>query len=160
MPFDIEIDKLTNSIENALTEEVFPTEVSRLFGKDTRQVKRLDWQFNWHQEIKDVTRQVYKLTTVNNPAIIHGMISLSDKKDHIFMELIENARFNKGKKKQYNGVAGNLVAYGCKLSFEKKYDGIVSFVAKTKLIDHYRQTLGPKYLPETECTLIPVNRWP
>src|ERR1700722_10139609 len=140
MPFDIEIDKLTNSIENALTEEVFPTEIGRLSGKDRGQVKKTDWQFNWHQEIKDETREVYKLSTVNNPSIIHGLISLSDKKDHIFMELIESAKFNKGKKKQYKGVAGNLVAYGCKMSFERRYNGVVSFVSKTKLIEHYQVT--------------------
>jgi hypothetical protein len=42
--------------------------------------------------------EIDKLTTVNNPAIIHGLISLSDKTDHIFMDLIERAKFNKGKK--------------------------------------------------------------
>ena len=60
------------------------------------------------------------------------------------MNLIENASFNKGKKKLYKGVAGNLVAFACKTSFEKKYDGVVSFVAKTQLIEHYKQTLGAK----------------
>jgi hypothetical protein len=30
------------------------------------------------------------------------------------------------------------------MSFEKKYNGVVSFVAKTKLIEHYQQTLGAK----------------
>ena len=58
------------------------------------------------------------------------------------MDLIETAKFNKGKQKLYNGVAGNLVAFACKMSFELKYDGIVSFVAKTQLIDHYKTTLG------------------
>lgn len=144
MPFDIEIDKLTNSIENTITEEVFDTEISRLTGKDNKQVKKADWQFDWHSEMNDGSREVYKLTTVNNPAVIHGLISLSDKKDHIFLDLIESAKFNKGKKKQYHGVPGNLVAYGCKLSFERKYDGVVSFVAKTILVEHYRLTLGAK----------------
>ena len=30
------------------------------------------------------------------------------------------------------------------MSFEKKYDGVVSFIAKTQLIEHYEQTLGAK----------------
>jgi hypothetical protein len=30
------------------------------------------------------------------------------------------------------------------MSFELKYDGIVSFIAKSKLIEHYQQTLGAK----------------
>lgn len=84
------------------------------------------------------------MTTQNNQKIIQGLISLTDKGDHIFMDLIESAKFNKGKSKLYNGVAGNLVAFACKTSFEKGYDGVVSFLAKTQLIDHYLETLGAK----------------
>jgi len=61
------------------------------------------------------------------------------------MDLIESAKFNKGKSKLYRGVAGNLVAFACKLSFERKYDGVVSFIAKTQLVKHYEQTLGAKF---------------
>lgn len=60
------------------------------------------------------------------------------------MDLIESAKFNKGKNKLYKGIAGNLVAFACKLSFEKRYGGIVSFISKTQLIQHYEQTLGAK----------------
>ena len=81
---------------------------------------------------------------MQNPGIIHGLISISDKGDHLFMDLIESSKFNKGKSKLYKGVAGNLVAFACKLSFEKKYEGVVSFVAKTQLISHYQNTLGAK----------------
>ncbi len=31
-----------------------------------------------------------------------------------------------------------------KLSFEKKYEGVVSFIAKTQLIKHYQESLGAK----------------
>lgn len=141
---DFWVDKLTNSIENTISGEVFDTAVTLLTSKDSKQIKRKDWTFNWHAELKAQVRQVYKLTTVQNPDIIQGLISLTDKGDHIFMDLIESATFNKGKKKLYSGVAGNLVAYACKLSFGKGYDGVVSFIAKTQLIEHYRQTLGAK----------------
>ena len=30
------------------------------------------------------------------------------------------------------------------MAFEKKYDGVVSFIAKTQLIEHYEQSLGAK----------------
>ncbi len=141
---DFEIDKLTNSIENAISGEVFDTLIVKLKPTDGKSIKKTDWAFNWNNEIKDKTKQVYKLTTVSNPTIIHGLISLTDKGDHIYMDLIESAKFNKGKGKLYRGVAGNLVAFGCKMSFEKKYDGIVSFIAKTQLVKHYEQTLGAK----------------
>lgn len=139
---DFEVDRLTNSIENAVSGEVFDTLIVKL--TDGKEIKKNDWVFNWHIEIKDRTKQVYKLTTTNNPTIIHGLISLTDKGDHIFMDLIESAKFNKGKNKLYRGVAGNLVAFGCKMSFELNYEGVVSFIAKTQLIPHYEQTLGAK----------------
>jgi hypothetical protein len=37
---------------------------------------------------------------------------------------------------------GNLIAFACKVSFEKGYDGFIAFDAKTSLIRHYEQTLN------------------
>ena len=139
---DFEVDRLTNSIENAISGEVFDTLIVKL--TEGKEIKKNEWTFNWQSEIKDKTKQVFKLTTISNPTIIQGLISLTDKGDHIFMDLIESAKFNKGKNKLYRGVAGNLVAFGCKMAFKLKYNGVVSFIAKTKLITHYEQTLGAK----------------
>lgn len=82
------------------------------------------------------------MVTKENPKVIQGLLCLEDRNDHIYMHLLENAKFNKGKGKVYVGVAGNLVAYACKLSFEKGYDGFIAFESKTKLIKHYTETLG------------------
>ena len=162
---DFEVDKLTNSIENAISGEVFDTLITLLKITDSKQIKKAEWVFNWQTELKDKTRQVYKLTTINNPTVIHGFISITDKGDHIFMDLIESAKINKGKNKLYRGVAGNLVAFACKLSFEKGYDGVVSFIAKTQLISHYEQTLGAKLFGgnrmfiDTKEALILTNKY-
>ena len=117
-PLDFVIDKLTNSVENTSTGEVFNTEIVRLTLKDLKQIHKAEWQFDWTKEIKDKTKEVYKLTTVNNSTIIQGLISIEDKQDHIFMHLIESAKFNKNKNKVYLGVPGNLVAYACKVSVD------------------------------------------
>ena len=58
------------------------------------------------------------------------------------MHLLENAPFNVGKGKLYEGAAGNLIAHACKVSFQQGFDGFVGFMAKTKLIKHYENTLG------------------
>ena len=63
--FDIEIDKLTNSIENRTDGNVFETEVIQLFAKDKRQIKKADWRFNWHTELLSENRKVYKLVVCN-----------------------------------------------------------------------------------------------
>ena len=144
--FDIEIDKLTNSIENVISGEVFQTECVLLKSISGKTNKQFDWNFNWNAEIKNPKKEVYKLVTVSNPLIVHGLISISDDGDHVFMHLIESAAFNRGRKKLYRGVAGNLIAFACKISFEKNYDGVVAFEAKTKLIEHYKQSLGAKHI--------------
>lgn len=90
---DFEIDGLTNSIENAISGEVFETSIVQI--TDGKEIRKSEWVFNWQREIKDKSRQVYKLTTISNPTIIQGLISLTDKGDHIFMDLIESAKFNK-----------------------------------------------------------------
>ena len=143
------IDKLTNSIENVVTGEVFDTEVESISIADTKQIVALDWQFKWRKELKDETKNVYKLTTVNNPGIIQGLLSIEDKEDHIFMHLIESSKFNKGKSKVYLGVPGNLVAFTCKVSVDKGYEGFVAFDAKTALIKHYQETLGATHFKGT-----------
>jgi hypothetical protein len=137
-----EVDKLTNSIENIVTGEVFDTEIEKLFQNDQKQILQSDWQFDWIRELNDKTKAVYKLTTVNNPTIIQGLLSIEDKHDHVFMHLIESAKFNKGKGKVYLGVPGNLVAYACKVSVDMGYEGFLAFDAKTSLIKHYEESLG------------------
>ena len=145
-PFNIEIDKLTHSIENAITGDSFKTNVLELNPKDIKSLKKSDWLFDWKAEAKQSDKTVYKLVIADNAAIIQGLISLQDRGDHIFMPLIESNKFNRGTKKVYFGVPGNLVAFACKLSFDKAYRGYVSFESKSRLIEHYQKTLGAHIL--------------
>jgi len=140
---DFIVDKLTNSIQNTISGDSFATEVLRLTKADLKQVtKKNGWNFNWKIELEDNTKEVFKLTIPNNPNIIQGLLSLTLEADHVYMHLLENALFNIGQNKLYEGVAGNLVAHACKISFQKGFDGFVGFTAKTKLIEHYQKTLG------------------
>ena len=110
---------------------------------DLRQItKKNGWSFNWKSELEDNTKEVYKLTITNNPNIIQGLLSFTVQPDHLYMDLLESAPFNRGRNKLYEGVAGNLVAYACKVSFQQGFEGYISFTSKTKLIDHYKKTLG------------------
>ncbi|MDR0618690.1 MAG: hypothetical protein LBG17_02200 [Bacteroidales bacterium] len=131
---DFIIDKLTNSIENVVTGDNFATNVLRISKHDLQNIsKEKGWKFDWKSEITP-SNDVYKLVIEQNVNIIQGLISISVKSDHIFMNLLENAPFNAGKTKIYQGIAGNLVAYACKLAFLYGFDGYVGFIAKTKLI--------------------------
>lgn len=135
---------LTGTIQHSLTGETFGTCISCLESTKRQQIRSIDWIFNWHSELCRKDRQVLKIELLQEPSTVQGLVSLTDKGDHIYMHLIENASWNKGKNKLYCGVAGNLVACACKLSFDLKYDGIVSFVPKTQLVEHYQKTLGAK----------------
>jgi hypothetical protein len=140
---DIDIDGLTNSIENAVTGDRFQTETSLLEKNDLRIItKKRNWVFDWSKEFRNPDTEIYKLTIVGNPGIIQGVVSIENKPDHIYMRLIENAPFNKSKSKMYIGVPGNLVAFVCRLSLQRGHEGNVSFRSKSQLVPHYAETLG------------------
>ena len=134
---DFIIDRLTNSILNRISGDSFRTEVILLGKTDLKNIStKNDWNFNWKSEVNDIRKEVYKLTISNNQSIIQGLLSISIENDHVYINLLENAPFNIGKNKLYEGVAGNLVAYACKISFQKGFEGYVAFTAKTNLIKH------------------------
>jgi hypothetical protein len=140
---DFEVDELTNSIVNTITGDSFPTEVSPITPEDLARIRKdKTWLFDWGKEYKKANCRVYKLTVEYNPHIIQGLACFEVMQDHVFMHLIESACFNRGAQKMYKGVMGNLVAFGCKLSFEKGFEGCLSFIAKTALIQHYIDSLG------------------
>ena len=163
---DFEIDKLTNSIENVITGDSFQTEISILQNSDLKSLtKKNGWLFNWNEEFKNPIRDIYKLTILGNSKIVQGLVSLEVKSDHVYMHLVENAPFNKGQTKVYTGVAGNLVAYACKLSFQRGHDGNVSFLSKSQLVEHYEKTLGAFHfggrimIIETKSALKLINKY-
>ncbi len=81
------------------------------------------------------------------------------------MHLVESAPFNKGKQKLYSGVPGHLVAFACKLSFQRGNEGNVAFVSKSQLVDHYVKSLGAFHfggrlmIVETGAAMKLINRY-
>lgn len=140
------VDRLTDSILNTISGDSFLTEISVLTKTDLKNItSKNGWNFDWKSEFNDLEKEIYKLTIVNNPSIVQGLLSINIESGYVFMNLLESAPFNIGKNKLYEGVAGNLVAYACKVSFQKGFEGFVTFTAKTALIDHYEKTLGAQH---------------
>ena len=81
------------------------------------------------------------------------------------MHLIESAKLNKNNGKTYLGVPGNLVAYACKVSVDKGYQGFLAFDAKTELIKHYQESLyathfrGLRMFIETKAALKLISQY-
>lgn len=163
---DFVVDKLTNSIENVVTGDSFATDITLISSADLKSVtKKNGWAFDWKDELKQPKRDVYKLTIVNNQTVIQGLISLEVKSDHVYMHLVESAPFNKGKTKIYAGVPGNLVAFACKLSFQRGHEGNISFFSKSQLVQHYIDSIGAMHINgrlmiiDTNAALKLINKY-
>lgn len=88
------IDRLTNSILNTISGDSFQTEVIRLGKSDLKLItKTKGWNFNWNQEFDEIKKEVYKLTILNNPSIIQGLLSVTIEQDHVFMDLLKSAPY-------------------------------------------------------------------
>ena len=149
-----------------ITGDSFATDISLLTLNDLKAITAKNkWLFDWKAEFARPERDVYKLTIVNNTTIIQGLLSLEVKIDHVYMHLLESSPFNKGNEKVYSGVPGNLVAYACKLSFQRGQEGNVSFISKTQLVEHYEKTLGAFHfggrimIIETQSALKLINKY-
>lgn len=149
---DIEIDELTNSIKELATGKELKTQLVRLSKSHSKEIKKRAWFFDWHAELADEQRCVFKLVTLESPSDIQGLICVEDLGDHIQAHLMERA-FYVQKLRLFSGVPGNLMAYACKLSFERGYEGFVSFVSKMDLVDHYIETLGAEILRGTKMVI-------
>lgn len=147
MELGFEIDKITESIENAETGENLDTLVLPVTQADLKEITQKNgWLFDWKLEYNQTGHQLYKLVAEQEPKTVQGLVSFEKLDDHVYMHLIENAPFNIGKRKKYIGVCGNLTAFGCKMSKEYGFDGVIVFESKTALIPHYEKTLGAVHL--------------
>ena len=73
-----------------------------------------------------------------------GLISISEVPEEfrIHINLIESSIENKGKEKKFDKIPGCLIGFVCRMSFLKGYEGFVSLIPKTVLIDHYHSKYG------------------
>ena len=143
MVLDFEVDKITESIEDAETGESLDTLVLPFTKADLKETtKKNGWLFDWKLEYNQTGHQLYKLVAEKEPHAIQGMVSLEKMEDHVYMRLVESAPYNRGKGKKYLGVCGNLTAFGCKLSKDLGFNGVIGFDPKTALIPHYLKNAG------------------
>jgi hypothetical protein len=65
------IDKITRSIEDALTGLSLDTDVKAVVSSDLEEVlKKNGWKFSWKMEIKYKDRQLYKLVIRDDDVIL------------------------------------------------------------------------------------------
>lgn len=107
-------------------------------------LKRADkserFAFNWEAECD---KMVYKLA-LESPDEVVGLIAMEDIPHELRIDInvLEASIENVGGDKMYEGIAGCLIAYACRLAFLKGYGGFVSLTPKTALIEHYKSIYG------------------
>ncbi len=97
------------------------------------------FHFDWKLEL---TIEVYVLKLKDETAL--GLISMAIIPEELRIEikLLESTKENIGKTKKYDGIAGCLIAFACREAFKKGFNGFVSLVPKTELINHYVHEYG------------------
>lgn len=131
-------------LKDSKTGKLLRAKVSRLEPKDQKKIKQSkQYIFDWSLEKKQ-NCDLYKIYLLDKDDEILGLMSLKDIKTElrIHINLIEVSTKNIGKNKKYERIAGCLIAFAAQLSFDKSYDGFVSLLPKTKLINHYCKTYG------------------
>ena len=103
--------------------------------------------FNWNAY---KNREVYKIRLASEDTIL-GLMCL---KDHpadgvnaIEIELLEVGVDNRRGKKRLANIAGCLIAFACRESFKRGYEGWVFLVPKSYLLKHYSSKYGFIHVP-------------
>ena len=169
MEIDIEIDSLTDCLIVRSSGEKVDTEY-RLFAKTitkelSEKMQKDGWKFDWSLPHLD-NCEVYALT-LKDSFEIEGLIAIKHFRSSLytFVELVESAPHNYGHKGKHIGVGAHLFAIACKLSWDVGNEGFVQFVAKTALVEHYKEELGAqnidaqKMFIDSEHSLKLVNKY-
>ncbi len=128
---------------NYETQEEFEAEILEVLESELVEIDESGrFGFDWSKEVGNRIFKIVAKGILDSPAL--GLISLSilASELRIHVDLVENAKENRGKDKQVDRVGGCLLAFAAGLSFERGYLGFISLVPKTELIDHYVEKYG------------------
>lgn len=103
------------------------------------------WSFDWNKLIKKKNTRSFVLKLKGDDQSIEGILQLRIENNMLIMDVVEIAPHNLGSlNKRFDHVAGCLIAFACRESFEIKgsYRGFLTFTSKTNLIELYKNKYG------------------
>jgi hypothetical protein len=126
------------------------------------------WRFNFNKHSNKKGFETYVLVCEETPDKIEGCLIFEMKsKVEPYMAFVEIAPHNKGTNKEYEKVAGCLIAFACRLSFKNgkgDYRGFLAFdvmeenkADQVKLMGLYSAKYGAYRLGETTMVILPVG---
>jgi hypothetical protein len=125
-------------------QKAIPVIVQRVEPSDFKGITKKQFFFRWDQLKGEA--DIYKLTFTDSPEIL-GLMGLIDlpSEYRIEIKLLAVSKENMGSGKQYEGIAGCLIAYTAREAL-KKYGGLaaVSLKPKTEIRQHYINKYGMK----------------
>lgn len=130
--------KLIDTSSGDLVEAI----ILELEPKDFQEIKKGKvFVFDWSLEEK---HDVYKICLKGQETKILGLLSLIDHPAElrIHISLIEVIKEQVGREKTLDHIAGCLIGFACGIAFRKGYEGFVSLLPKTRLIDWYQEKYG------------------
>lgn len=128
-------------LEDTLTGQRLPATISRLSRKEVMLIhKSRRFHFKWNKEVEF---EVYGLRIDASGEII-GVVSIERNRDEfaIKVRLIANAKEHTGVGKRLDRIAGSLLAFVCRISFDLGFEGFVYLIPKTQLVKVYRDKYG------------------
>jgi len=105
--------------------------------EDFKMLTKKRYSFTWKSFKHKAT--IYKLRIEGADDIlgVMGLINVQDEK-RIEIKLLASSAENIGKNKLYDGIAGCLIAFACRLAVsEYGIEACVSLIPKTELANHY-----------------------
>jgi hypothetical protein len=136
------------NVINKHNNEVYPGELHRLLSSDLAYINPKHWTFNWKKETSNPEHHTYKLL-ISGDNHIQGLISFAEVDEgegYILVKYIESAPHNRGRNGEFR-IAPVLLAYTCKQSFNKGYEGFVCIHIKIdETLIRYYKSLGAEFI--------------
>ncbi|MDR1798209.1 MAG: hypothetical protein LBR44_12395 [Clostridiales Family XIII bacterium] len=120
----------------------------KIDAEKAKLLKARGWAFDWSDGATDLITDNSILKALLIDDEIEGLIEyeIVARDLYVFAHKLEIDPQNRGENKRHEGVAGVLLAYVAKESFNAGCDGFVVFISKSKLFEYYQNQYGAKPL--------------
>lgn len=138
---------LPKSLQKVQTQQLLDAEVLPYLA--TRKVST--WKFDWAREQEENENGLFGVQFRTAPNELLGLISLRHVlgSGYVQIRLLEVTPQQVGRQKKIERIAGVLLAFAARVSFELGEEGYVGFVSKTALLHHYRNRYGAQQIGGT-----------